>query len=271
MTDPAGLRVLLAPNPSPMTLDGTRTYLVGRARPVVIDPGPALDEHLGAILEALGGVRPEAILLTHSHADHSGAAPALAKRSGAPVLMARGALRPRIPSAAVDRWIDEGDQVETDAGTLQAIATPGHAPEHLSFFWGQGRALFVGDHLMGEGDTTLVAPPEGDLAMYLESLERVRRVDAGVLYPAHGPPIRDPEAAVERYLEHRLARIDQVRGTLREGGAATPAALVRRVYGPGLHPGLASAAEGSLRAILAYLERRGEVRRKLLGRYAIDG
>ncbi len=268
MSEPAGLRVVPAPNPSPMTLDGTRTYLVGHARPVVIDPGPALDRHVQAIVEALGGVRPGAILLTHSHADHSGAAPALAERTGAPVLMARGALASRLPAGAVGRWIGEGDEVETDAGTLRALATPGHAPEHLAFVWRQGSAIFVGDHLMGEGDTSLVAPPEGDLAAYLESLRRIGEAGAEVLYPAHGPPIRDAAAAVERYAEHRRTRVEQVRAALRDG-AATPRGLVRRVYGPELHPGLAAAAEGSLRAVLTYLEGRGEVRRGLLGRYRL--
>lgn len=274
VTDSASPRALLAPNPSPMTLDGTRTYLVGRERPVVVDPGPALEPHLAAILEALGGVRPAAILLTHSHPDHAAAAPALAERTGAPVWMARGALRAVVPPAAVGRWIGEGDEVETDAGVLRAIATPGHSPEHLAFLLrqdgqGSGGALFVGDHLMGEGDTTLVAPPEGDLAAYLDSLERLRGVDAEVAYPAHGPPIRDPAAALERYAEHRRHRIRQVREALREGGPARPAELVRRVYGAELHPGLVAAAEGSVRAILGYLETRGEARRKLLGRYAL--
>ncbi len=275
MKDHPAVRAVLAPNPSPMTLDGTRTYLVGRQRPVVIDPGPALDGHVAAVEAALGGVRPEAILLTHSHADHAGAAPALAERTGAPVWMARGALRGGFaPGLVVSRWIGDGDVVECDAGTLSAIATPGHAPEHLAFVLRQGvrsswDVLFVGDHLMGEGDTTLVAPPEGDLADYLDSLERLGAAEAEIMYPAHGPPIPDPAAAVRRYAAHREARIAQVREALREGGPARPAALVRRVYGAGLDPALARAAEGSLGAILGYLEKRGEVRRKLFGGWAL--
>jgi glyoxylase-like metal-dependent hydrolase (beta-lactamase superfamily II) len=273
--DHPAVRAVLAPNPSPMTLDGTRTYLVGRQRPVVIDPGPALDGHVAAVEAALGGARPRAILLTHSHADHAGAAPALAERTGAPVWMARGALRNGFaPGLVVSRWIADGDVVECDAGTLSAIATPGHAPEHLSFVLRQGvrsswDVLFVGDHLMGQGDTTLVAPPEGDLADYLDSLERLGAAEAEIMYPAHGPPIPDPAAAVRRYAAHREARIARVRDALREGGPARPAALVRRVYGAGLDPALARAAEGSLGAVLGYLEKRGEVRRKLFGGWAL--
>lgn len=275
MKDHPAVRCVLAPNPSPMTLDGTRTYLVGRERPVVIDPGPALDAHVQAVEAALGAVKPAAILLTHSHADHAGAAPALAERTGAPVWMARGALRAGLGSGlVVGRWIGDGDTVETDAGTLSAIATPGHAPEHLAFVLRQGvrsswDVAFVGDHLMGVGDTTLVAPPEGDLADYLDSLERLGEAEAEVMYPAHGPPIPDPAAAVRRYAAHRESRIAQVREALRQGGPARPAALVKRVYGDGLDPALVRAAEGSLGAILGYLQKRGEVRRKLLGVWAL--
>lgn len=276
MKDHPAVRTVLAPNPSAMTLDGTRTYLVGRERPVVIDPGPALEAHVAAVEAALGGARPAAILLTHSHGDHSGAAPALAERTRAPVCMARGALRQGFaPGLVVSRWLADGDAVECDAGTLGAIATPGHAPEHLAFILRQGvrsswDALFVGDHLMGEGDTTLVAPPEGDLADYLESLERLGAAEAEVMYPAHGPPIADPAAAVRRYAAHREARIAQVREALRAGGTARPAALVSRVYGAGLDPALRRAAEGSVGAILGYLEKRGEVRRRLLGGWTLS-
>ena len=256
------MRVVLARNPSPMTLDGTRTFVVGRVRPVVVDPGPALPEHLAAVEAALDGARPAAILLTHGHADHAGCAAALAERTGAPLMMGRGALSSAVAPEAVARWLADGDEVETDAGVLRAVATPGHAPEHLAFLWsqeGNGRVLFVGDHLMGEGDTTLVAPPEGDLAAYLDSLERLRTVGADALFPAHGPPLHDPAGALARYREHRMARIEQVRAALRQGGPARPDALVRRVYGAELHPALVRAAEGSLTAILRYLEGRGEV------------
>lgn len=269
------LRSRLASNPSPMTLDGTRTYVVGRAQPVVIDPGPAEARHLDGLLELLGGARPLAILLTHGHPDHAAAARPLAERTGAPVLMARGGVEAGFPPVRADRWLEDGEAVETDAGPVRAVATPGHTPEHLAFFWTgaeapAGGALFVGDLMMGEGDTALVAPPEGDLAAYLRSLERVRSLRPGVLLPTHGPPLADPAAAVARYLCHRRERIGQVVRALAAGGPAAPADLVRAVYGRTLDPRLHEAAEGSLRAVLDYLWRQGRVRPLEGGRYALD-
>ncbi|MDQ3523110.1 MAG: MBL fold metallo-hydrolase [Gemmatimonadota bacterium] len=224
------LRTLLAPNPSPMTLDGTRTFLVGHSHPVVIDPGPSDPVHLRAILDALAGARPAAILLTHSHPDHAALAGELSRQTGSLVTQA---------------------DADTDAGAIRAIPTPGHTADHVSFQWED--TLFVGDLFMGEGNTTLVAPPEGNLRAYLASLERVREIAPQLLYPAHGPPITNPVQAVGRYRRHREDRIQQVRDAMRRTRSSDPALLVRSVYGPELHPELRSAAEGSVRAILDYL------------------
>jgi glyoxylase-like metal-dependent hydrolase (beta-lactamase superfamily II) len=156
-------------------------------------------------------------------------------------------------------WIGEDAVVETDAGRIRAVATPGHAPEHLAFHWTggagvEGGVTFVGDLLMGSGDTTWVAPPEGDLAAYLRSLQRVEALGSEVLYPAHGPALTDPRAAIARFRAHRLERIGQVRAAVAAMPGASPAELVSTVYGPDLHPALVAAAEGSIRAILTYLE-----------------
>jgi glyoxylase-like metal-dependent hydrolase (beta-lactamase superfamily II) len=250
------IRSILAPNPSAMTLDGTRTYIVGRERPVVIDPGPDEPNHLRAILGALGGAAPAAILLTHSHADHTAAAPALAQATRAPMLIGRGAFGGD-SADLVSRWLEEGDEIETDAGTLTVIHTPGHATEHMAFHHAESGAVFVGDTLMGGLDTTLVAPPEGDLAAYLRSLERIAALAPSVLYPAHGPPIEDAAEAIARYRRHREERIAQVVRALRAGGPARTGELIDAVYGPELDPRLRAAAEGSLRAILGYLAAEG--------------
>jgi len=264
------LRTVVAPNPSPMTLDGTRTFIVGCERPAVIDPGPSAGGHLDAILAALEGRPPIAILLTHAHGDHSELAEALALRTGAPVLAA-SAPEERGDDSDVSQWLTDGDVVETDAGALHAVATPGHAPDHVSFHWPEQRAVFVGDLFMGVGDTTLVAPPEGDLAAYLRSLDRVASLSPSVLYPAHGPPLADPAEAVARYRRHRETRIEQVVHALRRAGPSRPRELLDAVYGAELHPSLRLAAEGSLHAILGYLSAEGLAEARPDGRHSLTG
>ncbi|HSU17806.1 MBL fold metallo-hydrolase [Longimicrobium sp.] len=255
----AAIRSLLAPNPGAMTLDGTRTYIVGRDRPAVIDPGPDDPAHLRAILDALGGASPTAILLTHSHSDHTAAAPALAAATGAPVMIARGShLNPE--GDLISRWLEEGDEIETDAGALHVVPTPGHAPEHVAFHHSGSGALFVGDTFMGGLDTTLVSPPEGDLAAYLRSLERIASLAPSILHPAHGPDIADPAEAVARYRRHREERIAQVVRALRAAGPSRTGDLIDAVYGAELDPRLRLAAEGSLTAILGYLAAEGRAR-----------
>jgi glyoxylase-like metal-dependent hydrolase (beta-lactamase superfamily II) len=265
------LTTLLAPNPSPMTLDGTRTFIVGRERAAVIDPGPDHPAHLDAILRALDGRTPNVILLTHGHPDHAAGAGLLAARTGAPIRMAAGALVPL--QETVTEWLRDGEQIATDAGVLHVVATPGHAPEHVCLLWTGGppeheRALLAGDMFMGGGDTTLVAPPEGDLTQYLASLDRLEALRPSVIHPAHGPPIADGGEAVRRYRAHRAERIDQVVRALRQGPAA-PGELIHRVYGDALHPGLRGAAEGSLRAILAHLAHTGRAQPAAGERYIL--
>lgn len=250
MTD--GLRMLLAPNPGPMTLDGTRTFIVGHERPVVIDPGPFDRTHGDAIVAALAGHVPT-ILLTHAHSDHADLAAPLARETGGRVLA-----------------VTEGDAVRTDAGDLHVLATPGHAPDHVAFHWRDTGAAFVGDTFMGEGDTTLVAPPEGDLAAYLRSLDRIAALRPSVLYPSHGPPLTDPVEAIARFRRHREHRIEQVVHALRRAGPSHPRALLDEVYGAGLLPALRGAAEGSLHAILGYLNAEGLAKVLADGRYDLN-
>jgi glyoxylase-like metal-dependent hydrolase (beta-lactamase superfamily II) len=238
MTQARVPRVVTAANPSPMTLDGTHTYLVGRRRVAVIDPGPALAAHREAIVEVVGDGEAE-ILLTHGHPDHAAGAAALAERLGAPV-------------RAAAAGVVDGRRFTTDGGELVAVATPGHAPDHYAFHWPDAGAVFVGDLMMGGQDTTLVAPPEGDLGAYLSSLERVRSLRADVLYPAHGPPFRDAPAAIAAYMAHRRDREARVVAALQEGPLSVDA-LVDAVYGGELDARLREAARGATHAYLRHL------------------
>jgi len=241
-------RCVRANNPSPLTLDGTRTYLVGRRHVAIIDPGPALPAHLDAVAEEVGDAAAAAILVTHGHPDHAGGAAALAERLGAPVrAAAAGTLAP-------------GDTVPTDEGDVVAVPTPGHTPDHYAFHWPAARAAFVGDLLTGGLDTALVAAPEGDLGAYLESLARVRALRAERLYPGHGPPFDDPAAALDAYLRHREERLRQVLEALAVE-PHTADELVAAVYGPALGPALREAARGAVVAYLEHLRRDGRVHR----------
>jgi glyoxylase-like metal-dependent hydrolase (beta-lactamase superfamily II) len=231
-------RALLAPNASPMTLDGTVTYVVGRREAVVIDPGSAARPHLAAIGAAVADAEAVRILLTHDHPDHSAGAPQLAARLGASVLSMRGGS------------LRDGQQIRTDHGTLTVVATPGHTPDHVAFHWPAAAAIFCGDLMMGGMDTSVVAAPEGDVGAYLESLERLRTLRARIIYPSHGPAFTDPDAALDRYAAHRAERERQVLAAI-AAGARDASEIVAHVYGDELKPELRSVA---LAAVGAYLE-----------------
>jgi glyoxylase-like metal-dependent hydrolase (beta-lactamase superfamily II) len=235
------IRWIRAHNPSPMTLDGTRTYMVGTARVAIIDPGPLLPAHLQAVAEATGVAAKSVILITHAHPDHNEGARALAARLRAEIVYARN-----------------GTTIDTDAGELLALATPGHTPDHMAYFLEGERAVFCGDLMTGGMDTALVAPPEGDLADYLHSLERIRALNPAVIYPAHGPPFEDAQQTIDRYVQHRMERIEQVVVALGKGPRSA-AALVDRVYGAQLGSELRRYAESAVEAYLAYLAAGGRV------------
>ena len=241
-------RVFTAANPGPFTLDGTRTYIVGREAAVVIDPGPDDPDHLRALRAALADARRVAVLVTHDHADHSGCARALADALGAPLLG---------PCRDADGPLADGDAVETDQGELIAVDTPGHCAEHLCFSWPRARALFAGDLMLGEGSTTWVGEYRGCVRDYLASLERVGALAPRVIYSAHGPPLEDVPGAIAAYREHRLARIEQAGRARRDHPGATPAQLVAMIYGDELPPRLRDAAEASIAAMLDYLAGEG--------------
>jgi glyoxylase-like metal-dependent hydrolase (beta-lactamase superfamily II)/8-oxo-dGTP pyrophosphatase MutT (NUDIX family) len=222
---------LTAPNPGVMTGPGTNTYLLGDAASgiAVIDPGPAIEAHVQAILEtAAGPIRW--ILCTHTHVDHSPGAAPLAARTGAPVLgmRARHAER-QDPTFAPTRELAHGERLELAGLTLRVLHTPGHASNQLCFLEEGARLLFTGDHLM-QGSTVVINPPDGDMAVYLASLRLLLGEDLAYLAPGHGFLMARPHEMVERVLVHRLARENKVLSCLTELGPSALEALVPQVY-----------------------------------------
>ena len=259
-----GIARLLAHNPSPFTYFGTQTYLVGEDELVVIDPGPDLPEHVEAILQAIGGRNLAAVACTHTHRDHSPASRALKAATGAPIIgcapLALESIGPRADASfdkqyAPDQILEDGEAIEFEGGKrLIAVATPGHTSNHLCFAFGD--ALFTGDHVMG-WSTTVVVPPDGDMAAYMQSLDKLRQRKDRVYYPAHGPAVTKPAQLVRGMMGHRLQRERQILKLVGERPRDIPD-IVANAY-PGLDQRLVPAAGGSVLAHLVDLERRGLV------------
>jgi glyoxylase-like metal-dependent hydrolase (beta-lactamase superfamily II) len=260
------VRRVLAPNGSPFTYTGTQTYLVGAGEGLaVIDPGPAMPEHLAALEAAIGGEPVLAICCTHTHRDHSPAAAPLSALTGAPVIgCAPLVLESDEPRADVpfdadyapDRVLADGETIAGPGWTLTALATPGHTSNHLCFVLEQTGALFTGDHVMG-WSTSVVAPPDGDMAAYMASLEKLHERSDRVYYPAHGPEVARPRQLVRGMIGHRRQRERQILKLLGQEGQAIEA-LVARMY-KGIDRRLWPAAGQSVKAHLIDLERRGLV------------
>lgn len=240
------VRRVLAPNPGPYTGPGTNTWVVGDgpAR-VVIDPGPDDQAHLASVTRALGGAALGVVLVTHSHADHLAGAERLASAHGSRVL--------RHPELA-DR-----DVVRVGGLNLTALHTPGHAPDHLVFWLAEDKVLFTGDLILGRG-SSMITYPEGDLAAYLRSLDRLAELQPRMLFPGHWDPVIDAAAKIVEYREHRLARERQLLAELRRG-PGTAEELTQRVYAAevGDSKVLMRAAEMTLRAHLRKLVDEGRV------------
>lgn len=231
------VRRVTARNPGPFTGTGTGTYIVGRGRVAVIDPGPDDPAHLSALMAALEGERVEAILVTHTHRDHSPAARPLAAATGAPVLGCAPLTArddgPRVEEGfdatyAPDAVLSDGEAVNGPGWRLRALHTPGHTSNHLCFALEEERALFTGDHVMG-WSTTVIVPPDGSMRAYLDSLKRVAERDDAILFPTHGPPVTRPQSHVRGLILHRLQREAQIARLLAEGLDAIPA-MVERIY-----------------------------------------
>jgi len=259
------VRRVLAGNPSPFTYTGTQTYIVGHGEVAVIDPGPDDANHLSALVNAVAGEQVIAIMCTHTHRDHSPAAVALKAATGAPVIgcapLVLDDAGPRADASfdtsyAPDRVLGGGEQVRGDGWTLEAVATPGHTSNHLCYALRESGALFTGDHVMG-WSTTVVSPPDGDMAAFMASLDLLLAREDRVYYPAHGEPVDTPQRLVRGLAGHRRQREGQILRILGEAPAAIPD-MVARMY-VGLDPRLNGAAGRSVLAHLIDLRNRGQV------------
>lgn len=224
------IRRVVAANPGPFTYTGTGTYIVGRAGAgagvAVIDPGPPDDAHLAALLAAVEGQTVSHVLVTHTHRDHSPLARPFAAAVGAPVLAAQPPAQVIHASGSLDEDEDDafapdvvlggGEVLEGDGWSLEAMATPGHASNHMAFVLREENALFSGDHVMG-WSTTVVAPADGDMTAYMASLDAVIARGFSTIWPTHGAPITDPAPFLQAYRAHRLEREAQILTQLAQG------------------------------------------------------
>ncbi|MCQ8780753.1 MBL fold metallo-hydrolase [Mangrovibrevibacter kandeliae] len=276
----AGVARLTARNAGPMTFKGTNTYLLGETRLVVIDPGPADDGHFEALQRAIGARPVEAILLTHRHRDHTGLVDRLRRSTRAPVLAAPPrAVAPTDRSGAtddspddellVDRYLADAETLATPAGTLEVVATPGHTADHLAFALAGPGILFSGDHVMA-WSTTVVAPPEGSMAAFMASIERLLARETDRIYlPGHGGPVTRPQPFLRALRTHRRMREAGILERVRAGDGSV-AEIVAALY-RSLDPQLRGAAALSVLAHLEALCQAGLVRTDSEGAPRVDG
>jgi glyoxylase-like metal-dependent hydrolase (beta-lactamase superfamily II) len=252
------VRRVVAPNASPFTFNGTCTYIVGEAKVAIVDPGPDDDAHLSALLAAVHGEQVESILITHTHRDHSVGANKLRAATGARIVGAapftpRGDGSAGLDSAhdrdySPDAILADGERWQGAGYTIEAIATPGHCSNHLCFALLERDALFSGDHVMA-WSTSVVAPPDGSMRAYMDSLDKLRGRAETIYWPGHGGPVGEPQRYLRALIHHRRLREASILNAL-GGGPQTIPALVAKIY-VGLNPALTRAAGLST---LAHLE-----------------
>jgi len=277
-----GIRRVTANNPGPFTFAGTNTYLIGTDALAVIDPGPEDEAHLAALLRAIGSARVDAILVTHTHRDHSPAARPLARATGAPVVGC-GPHRPARPLGlgedggldagadrdyAPDRELADGETIAAGGATIEAVATPGHTENHLAFALHGTDALFSGDHVMA-WSTTVVAPPDGSMARYMASLDRLLARPETTYLPGHGGLVTDTHAFLRGLKAHRGMRERAILEQLARGERGIPS-LVAAIYRD-TDPRLHAAAGLSTLAQLEWLIERGLVERRGAEFYGLAG
>jgi len=262
-------RRVVAPNGGAFTFTGTCSYVVGRGKVAIVDPGPEIPAHVEALLGAIRGEKLVAILPTHTHRDHAPAARLLSERTGAPILgctphraSGRDAVGVALDDAhdadyAPDRALRDGETVKLGDATLVALETPGHTANHLCYTLEEERTVFTGDHVMA-WSTTIVAPPDGSMRAYMASLEKLRARDDALYWPAHGGPVEDPQSYLRALAHHRRQREAAILQRL-EAGDATIAEMVAKIYG-GVDKRLHPAAACMALAHLLDLAERGVVR-----------
>ncbi len=275
-----GVRRLLADNPSPFTFKGTVSYIIGRGRVAIVDPGPDDAAHIAALLDAVRGETVTHIFVTHTHRDHSPAVPRIKAATGATVL-AEGPHRaaralnvgeaPRLEASndtdfRPDRALADGEIVTGNGWTIEAVTTPGHTANHMAFAFKEANLLLSGDHVMA-WSTPVVAPPDGSMSDYMASLDKLARRSEPIYLPGHGGAVRDAPRFVQHYIRHRRGRETSILRRLAKGDADIPT-LVRAIY-IGLDPRLIKAAGLSVLAHLEDLVARGLV--KTDGPPAIEG
>ncbi len=265
-------RRLIAPNPGAFTFTGTCSYIVGEGEVAIIDRGPAISSHVDALLKTIAGEKLAAILVTHTHRDHSPAASILRERTGAPVVgcapfspgedqTGHGLDASHDHDYAPDRVLEDGEPLSIGVATIEAIATPGHTANHLCFALREERTLFSGDHVMAWA-TTVVAPPDGSMRDYMGSIEKLRRREDALYWPAHGGPVRDPQRYLRALAHHRLQREAAILQRLEEGDETIPQ-MVAHIY-EGVDARLHGAAALTVFAHIEDLMTRGLV--KAVGR-----
>ena len=262
-----GIRRLVAENPSPFTLHGTGTYIIGQGKVAVIDPGPADSAHIEALVKGLKGETITHVLVTHTHMDHSPGCALLREHTDAPTYAygphGAGKLESGVQveeggdmDFAPDVLAKDGDIIEGEGWSVECVYTPGHTSNHLCFQYREQKALFTGDHVMG-WSTSIISPPDGDMGDYLKSLDKLLQRDDEIYWPTHGPSIEDPKSFVKKFIEHRQEREDQITDCLKRG-LSTIEVMVPDMY-DGLPEFMYPAAARSVLAAMEHMANKGTI------------